>query len=71
MKAVYVNRIKFSSVKDAALYLAGSPNGLRKALDCGLPYHGATVSYDPPDIDVPPNHWTGATRLLRNPKVTP
>lgn len=71
MKAVYINGIRFRSVKDAALYLDGSPNGLRKALDCGLPYLGQEVSHDPPVPEVPPDHWPGATSLLRNPKVYP
>ena len=69
MKAVYVNGMKFRSVKDAALYLDGSSNGLRKALDCGLPYLGQDVSHDPPVPRVPPE--PRATLLLRNPKVTP
>ena len=71
MKAVYVNGMKFRSVKDAALYLDGSSNGLRKALDGGLPYLGQDVSHDPPVPRVPPDHCPGATLLLRNPKVTP
>ena len=71
MKAVYINGIRFRSVKDAALYLDGSSNGLRKALDGGLPYLGQDVSHDPPVPRVPPDHWPRATLLLRNPKVTP
>ena len=71
MKAVYVNGIRFRSVRDAALHLGGFVNGLRKALDCGLPYRGATVSHDPPVPEKQPEHWPGATSLLRNPQVTP
>jgi hypothetical protein len=71
MKAVYVDGMRFRSVKDAALFLDGQVNGLRKAIDCGLPYRGATVSHDPPVPENPPEHWPGATSLLRNPKVCP
>ena len=71
MKAVYVNGVKFRSVKDAALHLGGFVNGLRKAIDCGLPYHGATVSYEPPLQEKKVDHFLSAKMLLRNPKVTP
>jgi hypothetical protein len=71
MKAVYVDGMRFRSVKDAALFLDGQVNGLREAIDCGLPYRGATVSHDPPLHDRKVEHFPGGTMLLRNHKVCP
>ena len=70
MKAVYVNGKKYDTMKAAAIAMGGTYASLNKAIDCGLPYKGCIVSYDPPnESDNPKRDHNGP--LLRMPQVTP
>ena len=70
MKAVYVNGKKYDTMKAAAIAMGGTYASLNKAIDCGLPYLGCVVGYDPPPEPV--NYRADHTGpLLLGPQVTP
>jgi hypothetical protein len=70
MKPVYVNGVLHKSIRDAIITTGGNETAFRKALSCGLPYYGYSLSRDPPEPEEEPKRKPGSA-LIHNPKVTP
>ena len=70
MKPVYVNGVLHKSVRDAVITTGGNEVAFRKALSCGLPYYGYSLSRDPPDPEDAPKRKPGSP-LIHNLKVHP